>query len=157
MKLIKKVLIVVLVLALLIFTGVFVLNAYNTGKIGDKAGKIADTFAQDIVGSWTGKYSISQITFNEDGTTTFTMLGVVLNGEYSDSYDLETEQHTVRVKYSTSLGLSVEKYFKAELHENGNTLSLIDTQIDSVRMIFSREKANSQSTDTNTDTGTNIT
>ncbi len=144
MKLIKKVLVGVLVLALLIFTAVFVLNAYNTGKIGDKAGKIADTFTEDIIGTWTGQYSISKITFDEDGTTTLTMLGVVLNGEYSDSYDLESEEHTIRVKYSTSLGLSVERYFKAELNDEGTELSLIDTQIDSVKMIYTKHGDESQ-------------
>ncbi len=137
MKIIRNVIIGVLVIGLLAFTAVFMLNAYNTGKIGDKAGKIADTFTEDIVGTWKGQHSISQITFNEDGTTSLTMLGIVLNGEYSDSYNLESEEHTLKIKYSTSLGISVERYFKAELKED--KLSLIDTQFDSVKMIYYRD------------------
>lgn len=142
MKFIQKIIIGILVLALLVFTAVFVLNAYNTGKIGDKAGKIADTFTEDIIGTWTGEHSISKITFKEDGTTSLTMLGIVLNGKYSDSYDLNTQEHTLKVKYNTSLGLSVERYFKADLDEN--TLSLIDTQIDSVKLIYTRETSSSE-------------
>lgn len=141
MKLIQKIIVSILVVALLIFTSVFVLNAYNTGKIGDKAGKVADTFTEDIVGSWTGQHSISKIEFKADGTTSLTMLGIVLNGEYSDSYDLEKEIHTLKIKYNTSLGLSVERYFTAEL--NDDKLSLIDTQLDSVKMIYSRENSSS--------------
>lgn len=136
MKLIRNIVISVLVCALLTFTCVFVLNAYNTGKIGNKAEKIADTFTEDIIGTWTGKYSISKIEFRADGTTSLTMLGIVLNGEYSDSYDLENETHTLQVKYKTSLGISVERYFLAEL--KNDTLSLIDSQIDSVKMIYTR-------------------
>ncbi len=149
MKLIQKVIIGVLVLALLVFTGVFVLDAYNTGKIGDKAGKIADTFTEDIIGTWTGQYSISKITFKEDGTTSLTMLGIVLNGEYDDSYDLESQQHTIRVKYNTSLGISVERYFKAEL--KNDTLSLIDTQIDSVKMIYTKQAVDAEPDSANTE------
>ena len=142
MKLFRKLIIGVMVIALLSFTVVFILNAYNTGKIGDKAGKIADTFTEDIVGSWTGKYSISKMTFNPDGTTSLTMLGIVLNGEYSDSYDLQKEVHTLTVTYKTSLGLTVERVFTAELKDD--TLSLIDSQLDSVKMIYNRENASSE-------------
>ena len=142
MKLIRNVIVGVLVVALLAFTAVFVLNAYNTGKIGNKAGKIEDTFTEDIIGTWTGKYSISKIEFNPDGTTSLTMLGIVLNGEYSDSYDLENEVHTLKVEYKTSLGLSVERFFTAELKDN--TLSLIDSQLDSVKMIYTRESASDE-------------
>ena len=140
MKIIRNVIIAVLVFALLSFTAVFIMNAYNTGLIGDKAGKIEDTFTEDIVGTWTGKYSISKMEFRSDGTTSLTMLGVVLNGEYSDSYDLEKEVHTLSVKYKTSLGLSVERFFTAEL--KGDTLSLIDSQLDSIKMIYTREDGN---------------
>ena len=142
MKLIQKVIVGVLVVALLSFTAVFILNAYNTGKIGDKAGKIADTFTEDIVGTWTGKYSISKMEFKADGTTSLTMLGIVLNGEYSDSYDLEKEVHTLTVRYKTSLGLSVERIFTAELKDD--ILSLIDSQLDSVKMIYTRENASGE-------------
>ena len=144
MKIIQKIIIGVLVVALLVFTAVFVLNAYNTGKIGDKAGKIADTFTEDIIGTWTGEHSISKITFNEDGTTSLTMFVIVINGEYSDSYDLNTHVHTLKVKYTSSLGLSVERYFTAELKDN--TLSLIDSQLDSVKMIYTRNGTTDEST-----------
>lgn len=149
MKLIQKIIVGILVVALLLFTSVFVLNAYNTGKIGDKAGKVADTFTEDIVGSWTGQHSISKIEFKADGTTSLTMLGIVLNGEYSDSYDLEKEIHTLKIKYNTSLGLSVERYFTAELTDD--KLSLIDTQIDSVKMIYTRDNSSVDNTESDKD------
>ena len=145
MKLFQKLIVAVLVVALLSFTIAFVLNAYNSGKIGDKAGKIADTFTEDIVGSWTGKYSISKMSFNADGTTSLTMLGIVLNGEYSDSYDLQKDVHTLTVTYKTSLGLSVERVFTAELKDD--KLSLIDSQLDTVKMIYTRENASTENKD----------
>lgn len=135
MKLIRNVIIGVLIIALLAFTAAFVLNAYNTGVIGNKAEKVADTFTEDIIGKWYGEHSISQIEFKEDGSVSLTLLGVVLNGQYSDSYDLETQKHTLKVKYSGSFGISVERYFIAELVED--KLSLVDTQFDSVKMIYS--------------------
>ncbi len=143
MKLIRKLLVSLLVLILVGFTVFFVLDAYNTGKIGDKAGKISTDFTQDIVGTWNGKYSISQITFNDDGTTSLTMLGVVLEGEYSDSYDLQTQVHTIKLKYTTSVGLSVERYFEADLVED--KLTLVDTQLDSVKMVYTRGELNEAS------------
>lgn len=141
MKYIGKALVGIVVLALLIFTVVFLANAYNTGKIGNKAEKIADTFTEDIVGTWTGKYSISAITFNEDSTTSLTMLGIALNGTYSDSYDLETQKHTLTLKYQTVLGISVERTFEAKLEED--SLKLTDTQLDSVELRYTRAGAES--------------
>lgn len=143
MKLIRNTVISILVVALLAFTAVFVMNAYNTGKIGDKAGKVEDTFTRDIVGTWVGEHSISSISFNNDGTTSLTMLGIVLDGEYSDSYDLNTEIHTLKVKYTTALGISVERYFTAELEED--QLSLIDTQFNTVKMIYDRANSSGES------------
>lgn len=146
MKFIRNIIIGVLVLALLGFTTVFVMNAYNTGKIGNKAEKVADTFTEDILGTWRGQHSISNITFKEDGTVSLTLLGVAVNGEYSDTYDLATEKHTLRVKYSGSLGISIERYFVAELVDD--KLSLIDTQFDSVKMIYYRENATPDDSET---------
>lgn len=141
MKSIGKALVGIVVLALLIFTVIFLANAYNTGKIGNKAEKIADTFSEDIVGTWTGKYSISAITFNADSTTTLTMLGVDINGTYSDSYDLETQKHTLTLKYQTVLGISVERSFEAKLDED--SLKLTDTQLDSVELRYTKASADS--------------
>lgn len=145
MKIIRNAVISVLVVALIAFTAVFVMNAYNTGKIGDKAGKLEDTFTQNIIGTWVGEHSISSISFNEDGTTSLTMLGIVLNGEYDDSYDLNTEVHTLKVKYSTALGISVERYFTAELKDD--QLSLIDTQLNTVKMIYNRKNISENNSD----------
>lgn len=133
---IKKAVLGIVLLVLIIFTVVFVADAYNTGKIGKKAEKMADTFTQDIVGTWTGKYSISRITFNADGTTSLTMLGVALDGTYSDKFDLETEKHTLTIKYDTVLGLSVERSYDAKLDED--SLKLTDTQLDSVELRYTR-------------------
>lgn len=134
---IKKAIAGLALLAVLIFTIVFISNAYNTGKIGHKADKIADTFAQDIVGTWTGKYQISGITFKEDGTTSLTMLGVALDGTYDDSFDLETEKHTLTLKYNTILGISVERKFEARLDED--KLRLTDVEHDMVELRYTRE------------------
>lgn len=134
---IKKGILGILLLILIVFTVLFLANAYNTGKIGNKAEKIADTFAQDIVGTWIGKYSISKITFNEDKTTSLTMLGVAVNGTYSDEYDLENETHTLTLKYNTVLGISVERKYKAKLDED--KLKLTDTQLDTVELRYTRE------------------
>lgn len=148
MSAIKKAIAGIVLLAVIIFTAIFLTNAYNTGKIGHKAEKIADTFAQDIVGTWTGKYSISAITFNEDGTTSLTMLGVALDGTYSDNYDLDKQEHTLTLKYETVLGISVERSFKAKLDED--SLKLTDTQVDSVELRYT--KGTSDSTENNSQT-----
>lgn len=145
MQNIKKAVVGIVLLVVLIFTVVFLANAYNTGKIGNKAEKIADTFAEDIIGSWTGKYSISGITFKEEGKTSLTMLGVAIDGTYSDSYDLETQKHTLTLKYETVLGLSVERSYDAKL--DGDSLNLTDKQLDSVELRYTRVTANADNDD----------
>lgn len=134
MKLLKTIIISVLVVALLGFTFVFVLDAYNTGKIGDKAGKTAEEFTENLLGTWQGEHAISRITFKEDGKAVLTMLGIEIDAEYADSYNLETQIHTLKLKYNTSLGISVERYYKAERSED--TLTLIDSQFDSVALKY---------------------
>jgi hypothetical protein len=136
MKIIRNAIISVVVIALLAFTAFFVLDAYNKGTIGNKAEKVADSFTEDIIGTWQGEYSISRITFKEEGKVSLTILGAALNGEYQDSYDLEKETHTLRVKYTTSFGVSVEAYYIAEIKDD--QLSLIDTRLESVKMIYKR-------------------
>lgn len=136
MKIIRNAIISVVVIALLAFTAFFVLDAYNKGTIGNKAEKVADSFTEDLIGTWQGEYSISRITFKEEGKVSLTILGAALNGEYQDNYDLEKETHTLRVKYTTSFGVSVEAYYIAEIKED--QLSLIDTRLDSVKMIYTR-------------------
>ena len=142
MQNIKKAAVGIVLLVVILFTVVFLANAYNTGKIGHKADKIADTFAEDIIGSWTGKYQISGITFKEDGKTSLNMLGVALDGTYSDSYDLETKTHTLTLKYKTVLGLSVERSYEAKL--DGDKLRLTDTQLDSVELRYTRNGASDE-------------
>lgn len=143
MKIIRNAIISVVVIALLAFTAFFVLDAYNKGTIGNKAEKVADSFTEDLIGTWQGEYSISRITFKEEGKVSLTILGASLNGEYQDSYDLEKETHTLKVKYTTSFGVSVEAYYIAEINEN--QLSLIDTRLDSVKMIYTRVGAGDSS------------
>lgn len=147
MKIIRNAIISVVVLGLLLFTFFFVLDAYNKGTIGNKAEKVADTFTQDIIGTWQGEYSISKITFKEEGVVSLTIFGAVLNGEYEDNYDLEKEQHTLRIKYNTAFGVSVESYYLAELE--GNTLSLIDTRLDSMKMIYTKVSSDNSQGDSN--------
>ena len=122
-------------------------SAYNNGKIGHKAQKVADTFTTDIIGSWTGKHSVSKMEFKDDGTIALTMLGVVIDGTYSDSYDLNTQVHTLTLKYSTVLGVSVERSYVAKL--DGDKLSLTDTQFDSAKLYYTRDAANSTATKDN--------
>ena len=144
MKFVKKIIIGVLVLGLLAFTAVFVLDAYNTGKIGDKAGKTAEDFTESILGTWTGQNALSRITFNADGKATVTLLGVELDAVYTDSYNLETQRHTLSLRYNTSLGLSVERYFTARI--DGDKLMLVDSQFESVTMWYTRaDEADSES------------
>lgn len=145
MQNIKKALVGIALLIVIIVTVVFLANAYNTGKLGNKAEKIADTFAEDILGTWTGKYSISGITFKEDNKTALTMLGVVLDGTYSDSYDLETQKHTLTLKYNTVLGISVERQYEAKL--DGDKLLLKDTQLDSVELRYTRNTDSADSSE----------
>ena len=136
MKLIRNAIITVIVLALLAFTAFFVLDAYNKGTIGNKAEKVADSFTEDLIGTWQGEASISRITFKEEGKVTLTVFGAALNGEYQDNFDLDTQKHTLKVKYTTAFGVSVEAYYIAEINEN--ELSLIDTRLDSVKMIYTK-------------------
>ena len=144
MKFVKKIIIGVLVLGLLAFTAVFVLDAYNTGKIGDKAGKTAEDFTESILGTWTGQNALSRIIFNADGKATVTLLGVELDAVYTDSYNLETQRHTLSLRYNTSLGLAVERYFTARI--DGDKLMLVDSQFESVTMWYTRaDEADSES------------
>lgn len=149
MKTVKRIIIGVLVVALLAFTAVFVLDAYNTGKIGDKAGKTAEGFTESILGTWNGKNALSRVTFKPDGKATITLLGVELDADYTDSYDLETKRHTLTLRYNSSLGLSVERYFTARL--DGDRLMLVDTQFESVTMWYTRSTDVSDEPDSKVD------
>ena len=132
-----KWLIAVGIVILITFTAAFLINSYNKGDIGNKAEKVAADFSQQLEGTWTGKYQISGITFKEDGTTSLTMLGVALDGTYDDSFDLETEKHTLTLKYNTILGISVERKFEARLDED--KLRLTDVEHDMVELRYTRE------------------
>ncbi len=149
MKIVKRTIIGVLVVALLAFTAVFVLDAYNTGKFGNKAGKTAEDFTESILGTWVGQYSLSRVTFEPDGKAVLTMLGVELDADYSDSYNLETKTHTLTLRYNTSIGLSVERYFTARL--DGDRLFLTDSQFESVTMRYTRTKDVSEESDSKED------
>jgi hypothetical protein len=136
MKILKDIIIAIIVVALLGFTAFFLINAYDTGKIGNKAEKVSEDFVEELIGTWNGTYSISSIAFKEDGKTTLTMIGVSLDGTYSDSYDLASKVHTLTVTYNSSLGISVTRTFKATL--DGDKLTLVDTQSSSITMTYTR-------------------
>ena len=73
MKYIKWLIASIVVVVLLIFTAIFVVNAYNTGKIGNKDEKVAADFTEDIQGVWkntsTGTIAskITKVRFDENG------------------------------------------------------------------------------------------
>lgn len=133
MKYIKWLIASIVVVALLIFTAIFVVNAYNTGKIGNKDEKVAADFTEDIQGVWkntsTGTIAskITKVRFDENGKLTVVVLGQTAEGTYSDEYDLDSKKHTLTVKGNIYGGLSVERAFDAVLNEDKDTLNLKDT------------------------------
>lgn len=134
MKYIKWLIASVVVVALLIFTAVFVVNAYNTGKIGNKDEKVANDFVDDIQGVWkntsTGTIAskVNSVRFGEDGRLTVVVLGQTASGTYTDEYDLDSKKHTLTVKGNIYGGLSIERSFDASLNEGKDTLTLKDTK-----------------------------
>lgn len=134
MKHIKAVIASVAVAALLIFTAVFVVNAYNTGKIGNKDEKVAADFVEDIQGVWkntsTGTIAskVNSVRFGEDGRLTVVVLGQTAGGTFEDEYDLDSKKHTLTVKGNIYGGLSIERSFEAALDEDKTTLTLKDTK-----------------------------
>lgn len=134
MKYIKWLIASVVVVALLIFTAVFVVNAYNTGKIGNKDEKVANDFVEDIQGVWkntsTGSIAskVNSVRFGEDGKLTVVVLGQTASGTYKDEYDLDSKKHTLTVKGNIYGGLSIERSFDASLNEDKDTLTLKDTK-----------------------------
>ncbi len=133
---VKKSILEILAVVLVVFTVAFILNAYNKGEIGNKAEKVAKTFAEELEGTWNGKGEISSITFMKDGKTSLNVLGVRIDGEFSDSYDIPNEKHTLKLKYKTIMGVSVEREFTAELKED--KLTLIDNQLKLVTLEYRR-------------------
>lgn len=133
MKYIKWLIASIVVVALLIFTAIFVVNAYNTGKIGNKDEKVAADFTEDIQGVWkntsTGTIAskITKVRFDENGKLTVVVLGQTAEGTYRDEYDLDSKKHTLTVKGNIYGGLSVERAFDAALNEDKDTLNLKDT------------------------------
>ncbi len=134
MKYIKWIIASVVVAALLIFTAVFVINAYNTGKIGNKDEKVASDFVEDIQGIWkntsTGSIAskVSTVRFDENGRLTVVVLGQTANGTYTDEYDLDAKKHTLTVKGNIYGGLSIERSFDATLNDDKDSLTLKDTK-----------------------------
>lgn len=153
MKYIKWIIASVLVVALLIFTALFVVNAYNTGKIGHKDEKVAADFVEDINGVWknTSSGSIaSRITyarFDENGKLTVVILGQSVTGTYSDVYDLDAKKHTLTVKGKIYGGVSIERDFDAVLSEDKEKLTLKDNG-SSLRLDFVRTEEKEVRTDT---------
>lgn len=134
MKHIKRLIAAAVVVALLIFTAVFVVNAYNTGKIGNKDEKVANDFTEEIQGIWkntsTGTIvsKVNSVRFGENGRLTVVVLGQTAGGTYTDEYNLDRKKHTLTVKGEIYGGLSIERSFEASLDDDGNTLTLKDTK-----------------------------
>lgn len=133
MKYVKILIASIVMAVLLIFTAIFVVDAYNTGKIGNKDKYVASNFIEDIEGSWKNTASgsiasrVNGVDFGEDGKLTVWAFGQKTSGEYFDAYDLDTKQHTLTVKGNIYGGLSIERDFTAQLNEDG-TLTLKDTK-----------------------------
>lgn len=146
MKYLGRILVAFVVVGVIAFTGVFLLNQYNTGKIGNKAGNMAEKFQDELEGSWKGSYSISKLTFDDTNTVTLTVLGVNVDGTYKTSYDLKTEVYTVSVTYKTVLNVSVDLNFTAKIEEN--TLTLNEKNISSIEMKYTRFDGSEDNTQT---------
>lgn len=131
-----KWLVAVGIVILITFTAAFLINSYNKGDIGNKAEKTAEDFSQQLEGTWTGKYQISKFTFKDDKTVSLEILGVSLIGNYSNTYSLKTETHTVELIYKTALGISVDRRYTAKI--DGDTLTLVDEDIPSIEMTYKR-------------------
>lgn len=138
MSKIKKGILEIIAVVLVVFTVVFLLNAYNKGDIGNKAEKVAETFSEKIEGTWYGKGEISSISFKPEGKTTLSILGIEADGEYRDVYSIDNDTHTLELKYKTFAGITVERTFNAKLNEDGDKLTLQDTQLNMVSLEFVR-------------------
>lgn len=134
MKHIKALIVSVVVVALLVFTAIFVVNAYNTGKIGHKDEKVAEEFCEDIQGVWKNTSSgpivstVAKVKFEADGKFSLIILGQSAVGDYSDEYDLDEQKHTMTVLGNIYGGINVERSFYAVLSDDKNTLELSDTK-----------------------------
>lgn len=150
----KKVLAVIASVAVAVAAAlgiILVVNGYNSGKIGNKAEKIEKEFQAELVGEWKGSYSISKLNFAEDGTLKLTLLGIDLDGTYEDNYDIETDTHTLTVKYNSSVGVSVTRTFTATVNENGE-LTMIDKQVNSIGFVYRRSDSASEGAGQTADT-----
>lgn len=134
------------IVAVIVLGIVALSSAYNSGKFGNKAEKVEKSFLEQLVGTWNGKYSISGMTFEEDGTTSLKMLGVALDGTFSDSYDIESDVHTLTLKYKTVLGVSVERNYIAKI-EDEDKLILKDKELDSIELRYTRSTVQADSSD----------
>lgn len=135
---IKKGIVGIIAVVLVVFTVVFLLNAYNKGDIGNKAEKVAEEFCEQLEGTWYGKGEISAITFGKDGESKLSILGMAVDGEYSDTYDIGFGKHTLKLKYQALGGVSVEREFIAKL--DGDKLTLTDNKLQMVSLEFSRSE-----------------
>ena len=136
MNKIIKIIVGVLIVAVIAFTGIFLLSQYNSGKIGNKAEKIAATFEEELEGTWTGKYSISKLYFDKNHTVSFILLGQNIDGTYKTIYDFNTDSYTISVNYSSDFGISLSLSFTARIE--GNTLVLNEKSISALEMKFTK-------------------
>lgn len=152
MSKIQKGILEIIAVVLVVFTVVFLLNAYNKGDIGNKAEKVAKSFSEQIEGSWKNKNDsvsesgLSSVTFKPDGQTTLNLLGVTVNGEYTDIYDIEKDSHTLELTYKTIAGITVDRKFDAKYDEEKDILYLADTKLDFVELELVRITASEEKT-----------
>lgn len=146
----KKVIIwvacVLLVAALAVTASVLITNYARK-----KPERLAGDFQSDIVGTWSGNYDISSLTFRENNGVSLNMLGINLNGTYSVKYDKDSQRYTLALIYDSSVGVSVKRSFDASVSEDGKTLTLNDLQSD-FKLVY--KKSENQSTSNAVTSGT---
>lgn len=115
-----------------------------------KPERLASDFQEDIIGTWSGNYDISSLTFGDNSSVSLSLLGVKANGKYSVKYDEESHRYTLSLSYDSSVGVSVKRSFDASMSEDGKTLTLNDLQ-SSLKLVYN--KSTEQIT-SNSDTST---
>lgn len=122
--------------AAVIIAGVLLVSSY----INKKPERLAEKFKEEIYGTWTGDYDISNITFNQDGTAQLKVLGVGVDGTYTVTYNETDEQYYINLNYNSSIGLSVSKDFKA-VHDGINSTLTLNDKESGMNLTFKRDQS----------------
>ena len=154
----KKV--IILVIAVIAAIAVFVAGFIIIGNyINKKPERLAQSFKNKIIGTWTSDYDISELSFYKDDTAGLNILGISVSGTYPVAYEKETEQYNISLTYNSDIGISVSREFtNVKLDEINNTLTLTDKN-SNVNIVLKRETAenntSSVSSTENNDSGKN--